>query len=167
MNLEQLRKQAKELVKDARAGDADALERLGGREPILARAQLVVAREHGYPSWPALVAAAEASVERSSARRPRAARPGPSSSSRPGRSSSAIRGCALVLGRGWDGDANAPGGPLECPPLVYACHSCFDTSELARELLGARRRPERLSSSTSTATCPRSTAPPASSTTRS
>ena len=54
MNLEQLRKQAKELVKAARAGDADALKRLDGREPILARAQLVVAREHGYPSWPAL-----------------------------------------------------------------------------------------------------------------
>ena len=63
MNLEQLRKQAKELVKAARAGDPAALERLGGREPILARAQLVLAREHGYPSWAALVAAADASVE--------------------------------------------------------------------------------------------------------
>ncbi len=60
MNLEQLRKQAKELVRAARAGDEQALERLGGREPILARAQLVLAREHGYPSWPALVAAARA-----------------------------------------------------------------------------------------------------------
>ncbi len=63
MNLEQLRKQAKELVRAARSGDAKALERLGGREPILASAQLVLAREHGYPSWPALVAALEASVE--------------------------------------------------------------------------------------------------------
>ena len=60
VNLEQLRKQAKELVRSARAGDPEALARLDGREPILARAQLVVAREHGYPSWPALVAAAEA-----------------------------------------------------------------------------------------------------------
>ena len=47
MNLEQLRKQAKELVKAAQAGDPDALARLDGREPILARAQLVLAREHG------------------------------------------------------------------------------------------------------------------------
>ena len=47
MNLEQLRKQAKELVSAARAGDSAALERLGG-EPILARAQLALAREHGY-----------------------------------------------------------------------------------------------------------------------
>src|SRR5581483_6015970 len=62
MNLEQLRKQAKELVRAARAGEPEALERLGGREPILARAQLVLAREHGYASWPALVAAAEANV---------------------------------------------------------------------------------------------------------
>ncbi len=43
MNLEQLRKQAKELVKAARA--------------------LVLAREHGYRSWPELVVAAEASVD--------------------------------------------------------------------------------------------------------
>jgi hypothetical protein len=63
MNLEQLRKQAKELVKAARAGDAEALARLDGREPILARAQLVVAREHGYPSWPALVDAVDANAE--------------------------------------------------------------------------------------------------------
>jgi ankyrin repeat protein len=41
----------------------------------------------------------------------------------------------LVLGRRWDGDANARGGPLDCPPLVYACHSCFETSGVARELL--------------------------------
>jgi uncharacterized protein len=49
-NLEQLRKQAKELVKAARAGDEQARARLGPHEPILARAQLVLAREHGYGS---------------------------------------------------------------------------------------------------------------------
>jgi hypothetical protein len=63
VDLEQLRKQAKELVRAARAGDPAALDRLGGREPILARAQLAVARENGYASWPALVAAAEASAD--------------------------------------------------------------------------------------------------------
>src|SRR5215211_2985794 len=63
MNLEQLRKQAKQLVRAARGGDADALARLGGREPTLASAQLVVARGYGYSSWPGLVAAAEASVD--------------------------------------------------------------------------------------------------------
>ena len=135
MNVEQLRKQAKELVKAARDGDAAARERLGGREPILARAQLVVAREHGYPSWPALIAAAEASAVEvvraaTSGRRTRAER---LLQARPELERDPwVR---LVLGRGWDDDPNAPGGPLECPPLVYACHSCFETSALARELL--------------------------------
>jgi len=63
MNLEQLRKQAKELLREARARDADSLRRLGGRDPILANAQLALAREQGYPSWPALVAAAEAGTD--------------------------------------------------------------------------------------------------------
>lgn len=56
-NLEQLRKQAKELVRDARGGDPAALARLGGLPARLASAQLVLAREHGYPSWPRLTAA--------------------------------------------------------------------------------------------------------------
>jgi hypothetical protein len=47
MNLAQLRKQAKELVKAGRTGDTEALDRLGGREPILANAQLALARENG------------------------------------------------------------------------------------------------------------------------
>ena len=63
MNLEQLRKQAKELVAEARRGDRAALERLGDLPVRLASAQLVIARDHGYPSWPALVHAGEASVE--------------------------------------------------------------------------------------------------------
>lgn len=63
MNLEQLRKQAKELVRAWRAGDAEARARLEGREPILANAQLVLARERGYPSWSALVHALAADVE--------------------------------------------------------------------------------------------------------
>ncbi len=55
MNVEQLRKQAKELVRAARGGDPSALARLGDLPVRLASAQLVLAREHGYPSWPALV----------------------------------------------------------------------------------------------------------------
>jgi ankyrin repeat protein len=41
----------------------------------------------------------------------------------------------LVLGHEWAGDANEPGGPRAWPPLLYACHSCFDTTALACELL--------------------------------
>jgi ankyrin repeat protein len=55
MNVEQLKKQAKELVRSAREGDATAVARFGDLPMRLASAQLVLAREHGYSSWPALV----------------------------------------------------------------------------------------------------------------
>ena len=55
VNLEQLRKQAKELARAARDGEPAAVARLGDMPPRLASAQLVLAREHGYSSWPALV----------------------------------------------------------------------------------------------------------------
>ena len=135
MNLEQLRKQAKELVKAARAGDEAATSRFGGRDTILANAQLVLAREHGYRSWPALVVAAEASVDAfveaaTSGRRDRAdallaARP----------EIEQDPWTRLVLGRGWDGDPNQPGGPRNWAPILYVCHSVYANVELVRELL--------------------------------
>ncbi len=64
MDLEQLRKQAKDLVRAARGGDRAALDRLADLPVRLASAQLVLAREHGHASWPALVHAQEASVDR-------------------------------------------------------------------------------------------------------
>ena len=42
---------------------------------------------------------------------------------------------ALVLGRGWDGEANAPGGPRDWAPLLYVCHSVYASAPLARDLL--------------------------------
>jgi ankyrin repeat protein len=41
----------------------------------------------------------------------------------------------LVLGRGWEGDPNTPGGPRGWAPLLYVTHSCFASSALAAELL--------------------------------
>ena len=41
----------------------------------------------------------------------------------------------LVLGRGWDGDPNEPGGPRGWAPLLYVSHSVFADAGLARELL--------------------------------
>jgi ankyrin repeat protein len=41
----------------------------------------------------------------------------------------------LVLGRGWEGDVSAPGGPLGWAPLLYVTHSCFAPVELAASLL--------------------------------
>ena len=55
-NLEQYKKQAKELLRDWRGGDAAAVvrvEQYAARESAasLTNAQLVIAREHGFPSW--------------------------------------------------------------------------------------------------------------------
>ena len=61
-SLEQLRKRAKELLRAVRAGDEGAAARFRAADPrwsrdadprraILADAQLVLAREHGFPSW--------------------------------------------------------------------------------------------------------------------
>jgi ankyrin repeat protein len=64
-SLEQLRKQAKELIRAVRANEPEAFARLrkhksiisepdGPHPATLADAQLVLAREHGFDSWPKL-----------------------------------------------------------------------------------------------------------------
>ena len=64
-SLEQLRRRAKELLRELRAGEPSALVRLVAQHPNpperprLADAQLVIAREHGFPSWPRLRAYVE------------------------------------------------------------------------------------------------------------
>ncbi|HET6952097.1 MAG TPA: ankyrin repeat domain-containing protein [Acidimicrobiales bacterium] len=63
-DLDQLRRRAKELRSAAREGVPDALARFAAHRPAgapvtLAAAQLVVAREHGFASWPQLKAAVE------------------------------------------------------------------------------------------------------------
>lgn len=64
-SLEQLRKQAKDLLRAHRGGDSTAAARVAAHHPRpdeplkLAGAQLVVAREHGFPSWPRLRAYVE------------------------------------------------------------------------------------------------------------
>ena len=62
-SLDQLRRRAKELRDAARSGDPAAMERITACTPAaragtvtLAAAQLAIAREHGHPSWPQLVA---------------------------------------------------------------------------------------------------------------
>lgn len=63
-SLEFEQKSAKRLLRDLREGDAEALERArehdsrfvarGGEEFTLANAQLIIAREYGFASWPKL-----------------------------------------------------------------------------------------------------------------
>ena len=57
--LENRRKQAKDLLKSVKNGNGEALSRFSKYHPkhadkefCLADAQLVVAREHGFSSWP-------------------------------------------------------------------------------------------------------------------
>lgn len=68
INLDQQRKRARALLRDARAGEASALARMQAvrtdagtatRPLRLADAQLAIARENGFASWPALVTAVE------------------------------------------------------------------------------------------------------------
>src|SRR5262245_50440650 len=60
-DLQQYKKQAKDLLNSVRASDADALRRVREHHPreverfVLADAQLVIAREHGVDSWPKFV----------------------------------------------------------------------------------------------------------------
>jgi hypothetical protein len=60
-DIDQLRRQARELLRAAVAGEPEALARLRAvsERPTLAAAQLAIAREHGLPSWPALRSAVE------------------------------------------------------------------------------------------------------------
>ncbi len=60
VDLVRARREAKTLLRAARAGDAAALARIGTPTPQLADAQLAVARELGARSWPALVREAAA-----------------------------------------------------------------------------------------------------------
>ncbi len=58
-DLGQLRRRAKELKRAADAGDPGAADRMQDLPSTLARAQLAIAREHGFASWPRLVAEVE------------------------------------------------------------------------------------------------------------
>jgi hypothetical protein len=60
-DIDQLRRMARELLRAAVAGEPEALARLRAvsERPILAAAQLAIAREHGFRSWAALRTEAE------------------------------------------------------------------------------------------------------------
>jgi hypothetical protein len=60
-DVDQLRHQARELLRAAARGESSAVARLGAVSDrlILSAAQLAVAREYGFPSWPAMKAVAE------------------------------------------------------------------------------------------------------------
>lgn len=55
-SMDHLRRQARDLLRAARSGDAAAIGRIGAFSPdlTLAAAQLAIAREYGFASWPRL-----------------------------------------------------------------------------------------------------------------
>jgi len=145
-DLGQLRRRAKELRDAARAGDAAAVQRLARHHPArpagpvrLAAAQLVIARELGFPSWPRLIAALEAdaasrralSAFLSASIEGRMRQAGQILPADPGITGRSLAAAAVL------GDAAAvrvhltadPGAALALddergwPPLLYACYS--------------------------------------------
>ena len=156
-DLGQLRRRAKELRDAARAGDAVALERLARHHPTppagpvrLAVAQLVIARELGFSSWPGLIAALEAGA---AARRALAAFLSASVEGRTRQASEIVRADPGIAARSLPaaavlGDSAAvrehlaaePGSALALddergwPPLLYACYSRWHQSDPDRAL---------------------------------
>ncbi len=162
-NLEQLKKQSKSLLHAAQAGDRDALHRFAALPAFSSKsideidptdlalhdAQSVIAREHGFPSWPALREEVEArtlSLAEAVDEFIRCATGGAS-----GRAerllalypniASANLYVALVLGdtHAVDGQlrdhptlATQSGGPQNWEPLLYVCHSCMHVTVPSR-----------------------------------
>jgi hypothetical protein len=155
-NLEHLKKQAKSLLYAAQAHDGDALRRfaalpafsgksideIDAADLALHDAQSVIAREHGFPSWPALREEVEArtllfgeavdeflrcATGGASGRAERLLALYPTIAS-------ANLYTTLVLGDTTSVDARLrdhpalatqPGGPQNWEPLLYVCHSCM------------------------------------------
>lgn len=148
-HIDHLRRQARDLLRAWRAGDAAALARAAPYRlptpPRLASAQLVIAREHGFDSWPKLAEAVElqraqalsdtAFVERvltlalgRGHAAPHPARALALAESRPLRSGALAPVIALVRGdlpavQRELRDVHATLAPWDAQPLVYAAFS--------------------------------------------
>ena len=154
LNLEYYRKQAKALLKAAKSGDANAIQRLNRyplKQPMLSalhNAQLTIAREQGFPSWPrfrtfilgsnlnfqelvaAFIDAATSDLQRAEA----------ILSAHPKIADAGFY-VALVLGDYQQVDrvltetpslTNTKGGPQNCEPLVYLCFSRYANGKSSR-----------------------------------
>ncbi|HWZ97949.1 MAG TPA: ankyrin repeat domain-containing protein [Candidatus Dormibacteraeota bacterium] len=148
LNLEFYKKQAKSLLKSAESGDGVSLQRLQRHSPELQKsrpalhnAQLTIAREQGFPSWPAFHAFIEQSnldfqqlvdkfidaavSDYAQAKTLLAANP---------KIAAAGFYVALVLGNAKSVElalnespslAKEKSGPQKCEPLLYTCFSRF------------------------------------------
>ena len=173
LNLEYYRKQAKALLKSTKAGDAKSLERLRlhlpklNQPPALHHAQLAIAREQGFPSWPRFKAFIEqtnldfkeqvaAFIQAATSDFKRAEE---FLSANPKIADAGFY-VALVLGNHHPVDlvlterpslANTKSGPQNCEPLIYTCFSRYangrstraaDIAETAQVLLRHGANPD-------------------------
>jgi ankyrin repeat protein len=152
-NLEQLKNQAKSLLRAAQAREADALHRFallpafGSRETVptsiaLHDAQSVIAREHGFASWHALREEVEARTLSFDAAADQFIRDATGGAARraerlltlfPAIATVTLQ-AELVLGDAVAVDArlrqqpalaSQAGGPQNWEPLLYVCHTCL------------------------------------------
>jgi len=161
-NLEQLKKQAKSLLRAAQRRDAGAIQRCAALPAFASRpadqissaialhdAQSVIAREHGFASWAAMREEVEArtlSFDAAVDEFVRCATGGASGRGErllalhPGIASSTFH-TALVLGdatsvdarlREHPGLATVSGGPQDWEPLLYVCHTSLHRTVPAR-----------------------------------
>jgi ankyrin repeat protein len=148
LNLEFYRKQAKTLLKAARAGDAAALQRLTLPEPALNDAQRIIAHEQGFVSWPrfhAFITESELDfqglVDRfidaaiSDGRRAWEMLKAHPEVARAGFYAWLVIGGAEAVGQAvaaYPQLINVKSGPQNIEPLVYACFSRFGRPESPR-----------------------------------
>jgi ankyrin repeat protein len=149
LNLEYYRKQAKKLLKAANAGDADALARLvvvsdsgvRAEDYKLHDAQLAIAREEGFASWPKFQALLRASklnyqemaknfvdAATSDLRRATEMLAAHPELARAGIWVALVLGDSAAVKAVLDGDggfATRNGGPDNVQPLIYVCFSRF------------------------------------------
>ena len=161
-NLEQLKKQAKTLLRAAQSRDAGALQRFASlpafasspldriaSEAALHDAQSVIAREHGFASWSALREEVEArtlSFDAAVEEFVRCATGGASGRAErllalhPGIAGASLY-TGLVLGDAVGVEAplrekpelaTRVGGPQEWEPLLYVCHTCLHKTDPSR-----------------------------------
>jgi len=132
VDLDRARREAKALLRAARAGDPGAAARIGTADPQLSDAQLAIARELGARSWPALVRRVEAGrafvLAATGGRRGEADAPPAGDVARSRLDAALVLGDADALGAALRGD---PGlavreiGARRWLPLLYVAYSAF------------------------------------------
>ena len=139
LNLEYYRKAAKALLRAAQSGDAGALQRIASQPPALHHAQLAIAREQGFASWPRFKAFIVESAldfqglvtEFIDAALSDARRAEEMLAKYPALAHAGLY-TALVLGDWQHVERAAKGGPRDWDPLLYVCFSRFANGKSSR-----------------------------------